>query len=171
MAFPLPPRYSITLGLNGEFLTFYSQGSEQSLILRNATVNQITDLNIVPNGTPAGNWRTLLKIFNTDYHVDKTNYECAEFTWETNIAFLNTFKGGTGTLRAFQIMMSAFPQIHLLADATGAECLRLKTNYRATDPAAAQLTDGWFALYKNTTSGLVKLWYNDGGTMKSVALT
>jgi len=25
-------------------------------------------------------------------------------------------------------------------------------------------------VYKNTTSGLVKLWANDGGTMKSVLL-
>lgn len=41
----------------------------------------------------------------------------------------------------------------------------------AADPTAANIASGQWALYKNTTSGLVKLWVNDGGTLKSVTLT
>lgn len=42
---------------------------------------------------------------------------------------------------------------------------------QAGDPVAANITAGTAKLYKNTTSGLVKLWVNDGGTLKSVTLT
>lgn len=38
------------------------------------------------------------------------------------------------------------------------------------DPSTLDLAVGGVALYKNTTSGVLKLWANDGGTMKSVAL-
>jgi hypothetical protein len=40
----------------------------------------------------------------------------------------------------------------------------------SADPTTLDLTSGGSALYKNTTSGALKLWANDGGTMKSVAL-
>lgn len=42
---------------------------------------------------------------------------------------------------------------------------------KATDPVAADLPAGFAAVYKNTTSSVVKLWVNDGGTFKSVTLT
>lgn len=42
---------------------------------------------------------------------------------------------------------------------------------QAADPTTANIASGQWALYKNTTSGLVKLWANDGGTLKSVTLT
>ena len=41
---------------------------------------------------------------------------------------------------------------------------------KAGDPIAADLGDGLFQIFKNTTSGVLKLWANDGGTMKSVTL-
>lgn len=41
----------------------------------------------------------------------------------------------------------------------------------AADPTTADIGDGVFQVFKNTTSGTLKLWANDGGTMKSVALT
>lgn len=41
----------------------------------------------------------------------------------------------------------------------------------ASDPTTATIAASQWAIYKNTTSGLVKLWVNDGGTMKSVTLT
>lgn len=47
----------------------------------------------------------------------------------------------------------------------------LTATSQASDPVAANITAGTAKLYKNTTSGLVKLWYNDGGTLKSVTLT
>lgn len=42
---------------------------------------------------------------------------------------------------------------------------------RATDPTTTEIGTNQWAIYKNTTSGTVKLWANDGGTMKSVLLT
>lgn len=48
---------------------------------------------------------------------------------------------------------------------------RLPMNSKATDPVAADIPASRAAIYKNTTSGLVKLWVNDGGTFKSVTLT
>lgn len=56
------------------------------------------------------------------------------------------------------------------------ELLRKQINqppfYAATtDPGTAGVPSGTWAVWKNTTSGLVKVWANDGGVMKSVTLT
>jgi hypothetical protein len=42
---------------------------------------------------------------------------------------------------------------------------------QAADPTTANIAAGQWALYKNTTSGQLRLWANDGGVMKSVLLT
>lgn len=42
---------------------------------------------------------------------------------------------------------------------------------QAADPTTAQIPAGRYAMYKNTTNNLLKLWANDGGTLKSVTLT
>ncbi|HET8685521.1 MAG TPA: hypothetical protein VFM18_02515 [Methanosarcina sp.] len=47
----------------------------------------------------------------------------------------------------------------------------LKVTSQAADPTITDIAAGTARLYKNTTSGTVKLWTNDGGTMKSVTLT
>lgn len=41
----------------------------------------------------------------------------------------------------------------------------------AGDPTAAELAAGKVRVWKNTTSGAVKLWANDGGVLKSIELT
>jgi hypothetical protein len=41
---------------------------------------------------------------------------------------------------------------------------------RAGDPDAADVPNGTWQVWKNTTSGVFKLWLNDAGTFKSVAL-
>ena len=56
------------------------------------------------------------------------------------------------------------------------ELLRKQANQpvfyaQATDPGTAGVPSGSWGVWKNTTSGLVKLWANDGGVMKSVTLT
>ena len=48
---------------------------------------------------------------------------------------------------------------------------QIEMQSKATDPVAADIPSGFAAVYKNTTSGDVKLWVNDGGTFKSVTLT
>lgn len=42
---------------------------------------------------------------------------------------------------------------------------------QATDPGAAGVPSGTWSIWKNTTSGTVKLWLNDSGTMRSVTIT
>lgn len=42
---------------------------------------------------------------------------------------------------------------------------------QTTDPGIAGVPNGTWAVWKNTTSGVVKLWVNDGGVLKSVTLT
>lgn len=42
---------------------------------------------------------------------------------------------------------------------------------QTTDPGTAGVPSGTWAVWKNTTSGVVKLWTNDGGVMKSVTIT
>lgn len=40
----------------------------------------------------------------------------------------------------------------------------------ASDPTSTDITDGCFSVWKNSGTGTIKLWANDGGTMKSVSL-
>lgn len=40
-----------------------------------------------------------------------------------------------------------------------------------TDPGTSGVPNGTWGMWKNTTSGIIKLWVNDGGVMKSVTLT
>ena len=79
-----------------------------------------------------------------------TNYERLSFnTTGTGAHRIRSEAGGTGTTRMIQI--DGFSQ--------------------SADPTSSDIPAGAFALVKTTTGGAVKLWYNDGGTMKSVALT
>ena len=78
-----------------------------------------------------------------------TNWERFSMFTQAGAHRLRSEAGGTGTVRMIQIdgfSMSA-------------------------DPTTSDIAAGTFALVKNTTGGGVKLWFNDGGTMKSVALT
>jgi hypothetical protein len=55
------------------------------------------------------------------------------------------------------------------------ELLRKYTNapvyFSSTaDPGTAGVPVGTWGMWKNTTSGLVKFWVNDGGVMRSVQL-
>lgn len=47
----------------------------------------------------------------------------------------------------------------------------LPLNNKTTDPSVTDILPGKCAVYKNTTTNAVKLWVNDGGTLKSVTLT
>ena len=47
----------------------------------------------------------------------------------------------------------------------------LSVQSKSSDPTTSDIAASKAAVYKNTTTGLVKLWTNDGGSMKSVLLT
>ena len=42
---------------------------------------------------------------------------------------------------------------------------------KAGDPTTSDITAGTWALYKNTSTGTIRLWTNDAGAMKGVTLT
>lgn len=42
---------------------------------------------------------------------------------------------------------------------------------KAGVPTTSDIASGQWAVYKDTSGGTVRLWANDGGTMKSVTLT
>jgi hypothetical protein len=54
--------------------------------------------------------------------------------------------------------------------ATATTSGQLTVQSKASDPTTSDISASQAAVYKNTTTGLVKLWTNDGGTMKSVIL-
>lgn len=41
---------------------------------------------------------------------------------------------------------------------------------KASNPTSSDIADGYYQIYKNSSSGDVKLWVNDGGTLKSVLI-
>lgn len=60
----------------------------------------------------------------------------------------------------------------IISESTGGTVRPLEMSFfsSASDPATTDITSGAFGVWKNTGSGVVKLWVNDGGTMKSVTL-
>ena len=52
-----------------------------------------------------------------------------------------------------------------------ARSLEISFYTSASDPTSTDITDGCFSVWKNSGTGTIKLWANDGGTMKSVALS
>jgi len=63
---------------------------------------------------------------------------------------------------------SASERYHLTATQHGRATSMLSL---VGDPTATEIPASEWAIYKNTTSGDVKLFVNDGGTLKSVTLT
>lgn len=61
----------------------------------------------------------------------------------------------------------------IISESTGGTVRPLEMSFfsSASDPATTDITSGAFGVWKNTGSGVVKLWVNDGGTMKSVSLS
>lgn len=47
---------------------------------------------------------------------------------------------------------------------------RMIVHQAAADPTTAEVPLNQWVIYKNTTSGTVKLWVNDNGTLKSVTI-
>ena len=83
-----------------------------------------------------------------------------------------TFTDASNYVRLIQRAASDRFSIAVEAAGTGsARALEISAFSSASDPTSSTITAGRFGLWKNTTNGTVKLWYNDGGTMKSVTLS
>jgi len=59
---------------------------------------------------------------------------------------------------------------HVSATEAGRITVMTTMQSKAGDPTITDITASNWALYKNTSSGAVKLWVNDAGVMKSTTL-
>lgn len=85
-------------------------------------------------------------IYNS--YTNTTNNERGFVRWGSNRFQVGTISIGTGTARTCEVTFYT----------------------SASDPTSSDITSGYFSVWKNSGTGIVKLWVNDGGTMKSVAL-
>ena len=127
------------------------------------------------NGTTAQNFR----VYGT--YTDASNYERGVMDWSTNSQTLTigTQKAGTGQSRVTRIQASGQVDIYpfdlqsvRFSSATSIFYIPIEFAYYSatTDPTTSTIGAGRCAIYRNSTSGTVKLWVNAAGTMKSVAL-
>ena len=81
--------------------------------------------------------------------TDASNYERLSFIATRTTRFaIAAENAGTGAARSLEISFYT----------------------SASDPTSTDITDGCFSVWKNSGTGTIKLWANDGGTMKSVSL-
>ena len=88
-----------------------------------------------------------LRIYRT--FTDASNYErLGLITTRTTRFAIAAENAGTGAARSLEISFYT----------------------SASDPTSTDITDGCFSVWKNSGTSTIKLWANDGGTIKSVAL-
>ena len=61
-------------------------------------------------------------------------------------------------------------QYHISATEQARVTAAIVTNTKSGSPTTTDIPAGNWALYKDSSAGTLRLWANDGGTMKSVAL-
>jgi hypothetical protein len=125
------------------------------------------------------------QIFNT--YTDTANYERGVIDWKTNANSLTigTQKAGTGTARRVRLnsaenidyYISDSSRVFQMATNGNISFSPLTWQYYsgAGDPTTSTTPwnngSSYCALWRNTTTGVVKLWVNNAGTMVSVALS
>ena len=86
--------------------------------------------------------------------------QCGGITRRVNIT-----ESGLTAQRTF-----TFPDATAKLIGEGTTFTALAARTKAGDPTTTEVPASQYQVWKNTTSGAVKLWYNDAGTMKGVAL-
>jgi len=82
-------------------------------------------------------------------YTDASNYERLGFlTTNTTRYTITSQNAGTGSARSLEVSFYT----------------------SASDPTSSDITSGCFSVWKNSGTSIIKLWANDGGTMKSIAL-
>jgi hypothetical protein len=122
----------------------------------------------------------------TNTFTDASNYERGVICWKTNANALTigTQKAGTGTARRVRLnsaenidfYISDSSRVFQMATNGNTSFSPLTWQYYsgAGDPTTSTTPwnngSSYCALWRNTTTGVVKLWVNNAGTMVSVAL-
>jgi hypothetical protein len=167
----------------------------QDLFLAKDAANTLALRNGGTAGTPAPN---AFRVYNyTDAGL--TNFERGFMRWNSNVLEIGTEAGGTGTgNRAFRIFAGSTSGIDFTSSgASGATNISgvrsisctsglvlannnsstiaglTLTNYTsgAADPTTSTITSGNWQVHRNTTTGIVKLWANNAGSLVSVGLS
>jgi hypothetical protein len=81
---------------------------------------------------------------------------------------LSSLQGGTSG-EYYHLTNTQYTQVQNLPNVSGYSG-GLTLQSKAGAPTSSDIPSGRAALYKNTSTGLVALWVNDGGTLKSVSL-
>jgi len=141
------------------------------------------------NGTNA----QLFRIYNT--FTDASNYERGFMRWNSNRLEIGTEFGGTGVARslAIQLGTSTTPLVFTANGSSGVDITAVRSmsfgsgttigpgsvitglttiNYASgtADPTTTTITNGNWQVYRNTTTGVVRLWANNNGTLVSMTL-
>lgn len=155
------------ISLSGGFLTFFSYGTDT-----------------VSFGATAF---TLGKAGSYTARFDLANAGGGAVSLTSDAASIFAQRSGTTaqTFRLYRTYTDAsnYERLSLIATRTtrfaiaaenagtgAARSLEISFYTSASDPASTDITDGCFSVWKNSGTGTIKLWANDGGTMKSVAL-
>jgi hypothetical protein len=111
---------------------------------------------------------------------DASNYERGFMRWNSNTLEIGTEAGGTGTSRVTKILSAAqvdvftFGAVQAARFSSGSSIIYNSLSFGGAtltaNPTTSDLAAGRAGVWKNSTTGVVSLWYNDGGTMKSIAL-
>ena len=165
--------------VNWNFDTILARDAASTLALRNG-------------GTAAVPVPQTLRLYNyTDAGL--TNFERGFMRWNSNTLEIGTEAGGTGTARVTRISSATFLEVQSGNTQTfqvsgsskltigGAGLALIGSNSigslaggsyasGAADPTTGTLTTGNWQVRRNTTSGEVRLWANNAGTLVSVAL-
>jgi hypothetical protein len=122
-------------------------------------------------GTAASPVPQTFRLYNyTD--VGLTNFERGFMRWNSNVLEIGTEAGGTGTARAFDLYSAGILGARIRGNTYATFYVGLEWTFssQAADPTTSDVPSTRCRVIKNTTTGNVKLWVNDGGTLKSVAL-
>jgi hypothetical protein len=124
---------------------------------------------------------------------DTTNFERGFMRWNGNVLEIGTEAGGTGTAnRSVRLLIGTQGTGVVFSPAGSGVDVNARSfttggggsfvgatlggvtniNYAtgASDPTTTTLTTGNWQVYRNTTSGTIRLWANNNGTLVSVAL-
>lgn len=78
-----------------------------------------------------------------------------------------------GSIQGYHLSSAEYITVNTYFNGTGVPPLSARNTFftAAANPTTSDIAAGTWRLQKNTTSGVLSVWANDGGVMKSVALT
>jgi hypothetical protein len=131
--------------------------------IQNATLNGNTIMGLIPNGTSV---ISAIRLFGTsDPDAANSNAALLAMNLVTNTVTLGGYKSGTGVLNGVELQYNATTGCGV--DANNFFGVAMS---KAGAPTTTEIPAGRFRVVKDTSGGTVKLFYNDGGVLKSVAL-